>query len=95
MMMRKGFHRSTKPQTEVKKLPFLCGLIKEHVMVEIRRTSIYNAQMQRYEPLRDEFVDCNSISKCGLQSTDAQGKISFDRERCPACLKLKAKGMLQ
>ena len=94
-MMRKAFHRSTKPKAEIKKLPFLCSVIKEHAMVEIRRTSIYNEQMQRYEPLRDEFLDCNSISKCGLQSTDAQGQVSFDRERCPACLKVKAKATLQ
>lgn len=93
--MKRAMNRSSKPKSEVKKFPFLCQVLKEPAMVEVKRTSIKNEQLQRYEPLRDEFLDCNAIHRCGLQTTDAGGKTFFDRDRCPAYVKIRTKNTLQ
>ena len=93
--MKKVPRQSSKPKSEIKKFPFLCQVLREHALVEVKRFSIKNEKIQRYEPLRDEFIDCNSIHKCGLQTTNAQGETIFERDRCPACLRIKTKGILQ
>ena len=96
------FNKPLQPKTDIKKLPYFCEVLskalgkegKELVLVEVERISRSSAHMQKYEPWRDTFVDCNSIDKCGLQTKNEQGETLFDRDQCPACIKIKIKGTL-